>query len=84
MQISKGKADAVVDDFEYLADNLPSAAKKLDKLLSDYKDVNGNMEQAKVLSGLCDVAEEIQKYANDALKSYSSIADGVDEAFGIE
>lgn len=87
MQSNEKDLDAVVDDFDYLADNLPSAAKKLDELLSDYKDAEDAEdaeEQAKVLRGLYDVAEEVRKYADDALESYDGIADDVGEVLGIE
>ena len=79
MQINREKADAVVDDFDYLSDNLPSIAKKIDELLSDYKQADDERERAKILKGLCDIAEEVQGYASDALKSFDSISDIVDE-----
>lgn len=84
MQSNEKDLDAVVDDFDYLADNLPSAAKKLDELLADYQHAESDKERAGLLMELCDIAEEVQGYADDALKSFENIADDVDEVLGNE
>ena len=78
MRIDKERINEVVDNFDYLADNLPSATKKLNELLVDYRDAENDGELAEVLKELYDVAEEIQGYAADAISSFDDIADEVD------